>query len=181
MTSGIGFQRDPAAKEGNDGAPAVVFDLGRPVDLAAIEVWNYNEAAIPGRGVKQMEIHGSTTPDFTGDSSTKLSAVELARGPGGPIGAKTAFAQTLSTPGRPVRYVKFTILSNQDGVTFPTTDGSKGNAFVGLGEVRFHAAGQDGQAAPVQGATIQSVSSELASPGGFDRRAAHHQRHQALP
>ncbi len=52
LTSGIGFQRDPAAKEGNDGAPAVVFDLGRPVNLAAIEVWNYNEAAIPGRGVK---------------------------------------------------------------------------------------------------------------------------------
>ena len=45
LTSGIGFQRDPAAKEGNDGAPSVAFDLGRPVDLAAIEVWNYNEAA----------------------------------------------------------------------------------------------------------------------------------------
>jgi len=57
--------------------------------------------------VKQMEIHGSTAPDFTGDASAKLSAVELARGPGGPIGTKTAFAQTLPMPSRTVRYVKF--------------------------------------------------------------------------
>jgi hypothetical protein len=173
LTSGIGFQRDPAAKEGNDGAPAVVFDLGRPVDLAAIEVWNYNEAAIPGRGVKQMEIHGSTTPAFTGAASAKLRTVELARGPGGPIGAKTAFAQTLPMPGRTVRYVKFTILSNHDGVTFPTTDGSQGNAFVGLGEVRFHAANPGAKTTLVEGVKVHSASSELVSPGGFDRRAVH--------
>jgi hypothetical protein len=173
MTSGIGFQRDPAVKEGNDGAPVVAFDLGRPVDLAAIEVWNYNEAAIPGRGVKKMEVLASATPDFPDASSIQLGTFELARGPGGPIGAKTAFAETLPVSGKNVRYVKFTILANHDGVSFPTTDGSKGNGFVGLGEVRFHAAGQDGQAASIEGVTIHSVSSELASPGGFDRRAVH--------
>ncbi len=172
LTSGIGFQRDPAAKAGNDGTPAVVFDLGRTVNLAAIEVWNYNESALPNRGVKKLEIHGSTTPDFAGDTS-RLSTAELARGPGGPVGAKTAFAQTLPLPGRPVRYVKFTILSNHDGVTFPTANGSRGNAFVGLGEVRFRAAEPSGKAALVEGATIHSVSSELVSPGGFDRRAVH--------
>ena len=66
MTAGIGFQRDPAAKEGNDGAPSVAFDLGRPVDLAAIEVWNYNEATLPGRGVKKMEVRGSSYAGWCG-------------------------------------------------------------------------------------------------------------------
>ncbi|MCY2993158.1 MAG: glycosyl hydrolase [Planctomycetota bacterium] len=173
MSSGIGYQRDPAAKEGNDGAPMVAFDLGRPVDLAAIEVWNYNEAAIPGRGVKKMQVIGSATPEFSDASSIPLGTFELARAPGGPIGAKTAFAQQLPVSGKTVRYVKFTILSNHDGVSFPTKDGRKGNAFAGLGEVRFHAAGQDGQAAPIAGVKIHSVSSELTSPNAHDRRAVH--------
>ena len=173
LTSGIGFQRDPAAKEGNDGAPSVAFDLGRPVDLAAIEVWNYNEAAASGRGVKKMEITGSTTLDGPDAWSTPLGTFELARGPGGPIGTKTAFAEKLPVAGKNVRYVKFTILANHDGVDFPTADGSKGNAFVGLGEVRFLAANKDGQAAPLEGVKIQSVSSELVAAGGFDRGANH--------
>jgi hypothetical protein len=173
MTSGIGYQRDPAAKEGNDGAPAVAFDLGRPVDLAAIEVWNYNESAIPGRGVKRMEILASVTPDFSDAGSIRLGTFELARGPGGPIGARTAFSERLIASAKQVRYVKFTIVANHDGVSFPTTDGSKGNAFAGLSEVRFHAAGQGGQTVPVEGVKIQSVSSELSAPGGHDRRAVH--------
>ncbi len=137
LTSGIGFQRDPAAKEGNDGTPSVAFDLGRPVDLAAIEVWNYNESAASGRGVKKMEITGSSALDGPDAWSTPLGTFELARGPGGPIGTKTAFAEKLPVAGKNVRYVKFTILSNHDGVDFPTADGSRGNAFVGLGEVRL--------------------------------------------
>ena len=165
MSSGIGYQRDPAAQKGNDGAPAVAFDLGRPVDLTAIEVWNYNEAAIPGRGVKKMTVLGSASPEFPDASSSQLGTFQLARAPGGPIGAKTAFAETLPVSGKQVRYVKFTILANHDGVNFPTKDGSQGNAFVGLGEVRFHAAGQDGHVVPVEGVKIQSVSSELVAPG----------------
>jgi hypothetical protein len=173
LSSGIGYQRAPAAKAGNDGSPTVAFDLGRPVDLAAIEVWNYNESAIPSRGVKKMEARGSATPDGPDAWSLRLGTFELICGPGGPIGAKTAFGEKLPVSGKNVRYVKFTILANHDGVTFPTTDGSKGNAFVGLGEVRFHAPGQDGQVAPVKGVKIHSVSSELFSPGGHDRRAIH--------
>jgi hypothetical protein len=177
MTAGIGFQRDPAAKEGNkegdDGAPSIAFDLGRPVDLAAIEVWNYNEATLPGRGVKKMEVRGSATPAGSDAWSIPLGTFELARGPGGPIGAKTAFAEKLNAVGKNIRYVKFTILANHDGVNFPTTDGSIGNAFVGLGEVRFHAAGQGGKSTVIEGVKVHSVSSELVQPNGFDRRAIH--------
>ncbi|MHB8952665.1 MAG: glycosyl hydrolase [Pirellulaceae bacterium] len=173
LTSGIGFQRDPAAKEGNDGTPSVAFDLGRIVDLTAIDVWNYNEAAASGRGVKTMEISGSATPDGPAAWSIPLGTFELARGPGGPVGTKTAFVEKLPVTGKQIRYVKFTILANHDGVNFPTQDGSKGNAFVGLGEVRFHAATQDGKTAPIDDVKIQSVSSELVVPNGFDRQAVH--------
>jgi len=55
-------------------------------------------------------------------------------------------------------------------VTFPTTDGSKGNAFVGLGEVRFHAANPGGKISLVEGVKIHSVSSELVSPGASTAR-----------
>jgi hypothetical protein len=120
-----------------------------------------------------MEVRGSATPEGPDAWSIQLGTFELARGPGGPIGAKTAFAEKLPVSGKNVRYVKFTILANHDGVSFPTTDGSKGNAFVGLGEVRFHATGPDGQAAPIEGVKIHSVSSELSAPAGHDRRAVH--------
>ncbi len=83
LTAGIGYQRDPSAKEGNDGAPFVTFDLGRPVDLAAIEVWNYNEASLPGRGVKKMEILGSASLEGPDAWSQPLGSFELARSPGG--------------------------------------------------------------------------------------------------
>ncbi len=173
MTSGVGFQRDPSAEEGNDGAPSVTFDLGQPVDLAAIEVWNYNEAGLPGRGVKKMEIRGSDTLEGPDAWSSPLGTFELARAPGGPIGAKTAFAEKLPVRGKSCRYVKFTILANHNGVNFPTAEGGTDAAFVGLGEVRFHAAGSDGKTTPVESVKIQSVSSELVKPGGFDRRAIH--------
>ncbi len=173
MTSGVGFQRDPSAKEGNDGAPSVTFDLGQPVDLAAIEVWNYNEAGLPGRGVKKLEICGSATVEGPDAWSIPLGTFELARAPGGPIGAETAFAEKLPVRGKSCRYVKFTILANHNGVNFPTTEGGTDAAFVGLGEVRFHAAGSNGKTTPVESVKIQSVSSELVKPGGFDRAAVH--------
>jgi hypothetical protein len=140
------------------------------VSLSAIDVWNYNEAAATGRGVRQFEIQGSPTTEGAVAWSIHLGTFDLARAPGGPIGARTAFAQRLPVVASGVRYIKFTILSNQDGVTYPTTDGSKGNAFVGLSEVRFYT---PLHSAPLEGVKIHAVSSELAVTGGFDRRAIH--------
>ncbi len=173
MTSGIGFQPGSGGKESDDGAPYIAFDLGRPVDLAAIEVWNYNESTLPRRGVKKMEIRGSETLRDADAWSVPLGTFELAPGRGGPLGTRTALAETLPVAGRKVRYVKFTILANHNGVNFPTQDGKTDNAFVGLGEVRFHAAGSDGQLQVVPDVKIQSVSSELVVDNGFDRRAVH--------
>lgn len=174
LSSGIGFQRDPAAKEGNDGAPTVAFDLGKEVELGAIEVWNYNEAAATERGVKKMEVCGSTVPEGSAAWQIPLGTFELARGAGGPIGQRTAFSEKLvPTAGKKVRYVKFTILANQQGVTYPTTDGKVGNAFVGLSEVKFHGAGANGKLTSIDGVKIHSVSSQLVVKNGFDRAAEH--------
>ena len=173
MTAGIGFQRDPQAPEGNDGTPVIAFDLGRPIDLTTIEVWNYNEAGLPRRGVKTLEVRGSATLDGADAWSVPLGTFELACAPGGPAGAKTGFSEKLAVAGKQIRYVQFVILANHNGVQYPTTAASPDNAFVGLGEVRFHAAAQDGTSSAVQGVQIQSVSSELVVANGFDRRAVH--------
>ncbi len=173
MTAGVGFQRDPSSSESDDKAPSVTFDLGRPVDLAEIEVWNYNEAQAPGRGVKSLEVRGAQTADGADAWTVELGTHELARAPGGPRGAKTAFSDKLPTKGKNIRYVKFNILSNHNGQQYPAEDGKTDSAFVGLGEVRFHVAGNDGQLTPLQNVKIQAVSSQLVRPGGFDRRALH--------
>ncbi|MCU0960919.1 MAG: hypothetical protein MUF48_12510 [Pirellulaceae bacterium] len=170
LSSGIGFQRDPAAEEGNDGAPYIAFDLGKLTNLSAIDIWNYNEAAATGRGIRRLEVRGSATPEGPAAWSLHLGTFDLARAPGGPAGTKTAFAQRLPIEANGVRYIKFTIVSNHNGVTFPATDGGTDHAFVGLSEVRFYT---PQNSTPLAGVTIRGVSSELVVEGGFDRRAVH--------
>ena len=172
LTAGVGFQRPAGNNDEDDTTPSVTFDLGQPVDLAAIDVWNYNESGLPRRGVKKMEVLGAATLDGAGAWSS-LGTFELAQAPGGPAGAKTAFAQRLPAKGKQIRYVKFKILANHSGVSYPAQAGTDDNAFVGLAEVRFRVAAGDGETKPVKSVKIQSVSSELVLPGGFDRRAIH--------
>lgn len=173
LTTGIGYHRDPATQEGNDGAPSVCFDLGKTVDLGMIEIWNYNESGLPGRGVRGLRIDGSIEPDGPDAWSIPLGTFELTRSPGGPVGTRTDFAQQLAIDGKKVRYVKFTILSNQNDVSFPTKDGSQDNAFVGLSEVRFHGVDHAGHLALVENVAIHWVSSELSGARGHDRAAVH--------
>ena len=65
--------------------------------------------------------------------SIPLGTFELARGPGGPIGAKTAFAEKLPVSGKNVRYVKFTILANHDGVDVPDQGRQQGQRLCRAG------------------------------------------------
>jgi hypothetical protein len=66
--------------------------------------------------------------------------------------------------------VRIDILSNQNGVTYPTSDGTKDNAFVGLSKVRFLAADSQGGLQPMPNVSVVSTSSELTS-FGLNRRA----------
>jgi hypothetical protein len=162
LSAGIGYHRDASKKEGNDGQPSIVFDLGKPVDLAAIEVFNYNEPRLTSRGVKKMLVATASSADA--NDLTPAGEFELAQAPG----AKTPFGQKLTVKAHGVRTVSFVIRSNHAGVTYPTTDGGVDNAFVGLSEVRFYAA--NGTLVP--GVKIAKVSSELTS-NNHDRRAVH--------
>jgi hypothetical protein len=65
----------------------------------------------------------------------------------------------------------FDILSNHNGVTFPTNDGSKDNAFVGLSEVRFFGIpNSKTKLTQISTVAIHDFSSELIR--NFNRRAA---------
>ncbi|MBN2022333.1 MAG: hypothetical protein JW809_06020 [Pirellulales bacterium] len=168
LTAGIGRHGGDASK--NDGAPSVTFDLGRPVDLSIIKIWNYNEVNLTQRGVKQLRVLAS--PTGKPDSFTELGTFTLDQARDGSIGPTVdpTFPRTLRVRGAGARFVRFDILSNHAGVTFPTSDASVDNAFVGLSEVQFFAKGAGGNE-PIPGATIAARSSELGD--SFDRAAAH--------
>ncbi|MHC4180060.1 MAG: glycosyl hydrolase, partial [Planctomycetota bacterium] len=59
LSTGIGFRNTSESK--TDGDPFIIFDLGKPYDLAAIKVWNYNEVNLTARGVNELKISGSTS------------------------------------------------------------------------------------------------------------------------
>jgi len=169
LSAGIGYHRDASKAAGNDPAPWVVFDLGRPVDLKAIHIWNYNEVNLTGRGVKGLEILGSATG--AADSfSIPIGKFELARASGS---SDSPVTEKLSVDAKSVRFVKFNVLSNHNGVTYPATAKAADNAFVGLSEVQFFGSGKGStEAAQTEGVAIHSVSSEL-NAGGQDRKAQH--------
>ncbi len=168
LSAGVGYHRDATAKEGNDFAPWVVFDLGQPTDLRAIRIWNYNEVNITTRGVKGLEVTGSATS--ADESFTPIGTFELAQAPGV---AGSDFSERLAVDAKGVRFVKFRVLSNHAGVRYPAKPHVKESAFAGLSEVQFYAAprGPGEEPSLVRGVKIARVSSELL--GGHDRRAVH--------
>ncbi|MEK7686372.1 MAG: glycosyl hydrolase [Verrucomicrobiota bacterium] len=156
LSGGIGFAQGVA-----DRAPAVVFDLGRPADLNAIRIWNYNEGHTrdhTARGTKGLRVSASANGETF---EAALGTFALARA----VGAE-APAETLPVNARGVRYVRFDILSNHAGVSFPAAGEPPDSGFVGLAEVQF----LTGAEQRVDGVAIHRVSGELAS---MDRRARH--------
>ena len=157
LSGGIGYAADV-----EDRRPFVEFDLGKRVDLTAIEIWNYNEGHVrdlTSRGARELRILGSTggKPDsFT----VELGDVRLARG------SANAPAETIAARASGIRFVRFDILSNHNGVRYPAQGHPDDDGFVGLAEVRFLADADK----PVKGVKIHRVSSELASM----RRTAGH-------
>ena len=152
LNGGLGYQSGV-----EDRAPYVEFDLGRSVNLTAVQIWNYNEGHVRDltrRGVKELRILASATgaPDSFGRD---LGTFRLAR-----AGADTP-AQTIEVQAQDARYLRFEILANHHGVRYPVSGEAPDDGFVGLAEVRFVA---DGDRA-VKGVKIHRVSSELGSMG----------------
>jgi len=170
LSGGIGFRPELLPARKDDGDPFIVFDLGALQDLKAIKIFNYNEPKWTKLGVKQLAISGSTTGK-AGSFAIDIGTFDI-RGAAGLSTGSNDGPQTLRTKARGVRFVKFDVLSNHNGVTFPARDNSKYFAMVGLSEVQFFGA-PDGsvQSKQIPGVAVAKVSSELSIPGFCDRRA----------
>lgn len=161
LSGGIGFEKNPDGTSVDDRQPHVVFDLGQVTETSRIRIWNYNEGHVrdlAGRGVKSLRVLGSA--DRPDSFPIDLGTHTLPR-----AGANSPPAE-LAVQNKAVRFVKFEILSNQNGVTYPATGTPEDNGFVGLAEVQFLAP----SGRPMPSVKVVKVSSELAS---HQRRAVH--------
>ncbi|MCP5525507.1 MAG: hypothetical protein H7A47_01705 [Verrucomicrobiales bacterium] len=162
LSGGIGYAPDAEGRLIEDREPSVLFDFGKPTDLAGIRIWNYCEGHVrdlTARGAKDLQVWGF--PDRPEEAPRMdLGRFELPRanGPARPV--------TLPIKAQSIRRVAFDIRSNHAGVTYPATGAPPDNGFVGLAEVQFlSAAGQ-----PVNGVSVAGRSGELP---GHQRTAAH--------
>jgi len=167
LTSGIAFDSD--ANDPDDARPTLVFDLGKTIDLRGLKIWNYNETKLTGRGVKELTITAARTRN--GPFNVPVDSIILDKAADGSTGPskKPRFPQTSYVRAPRVRYVKFDIRSNHNGVKFPAKHGAVDNAFVGLSEVKFFTRKANGPLKQIEGVTVEDASSEL--EGKFDRRA----------
>lgn len=154
-TVGIGFKKEPQGDFAADRAPFLIFDLGRSAELSALRIWNYNEFQskdMTHRGVSLMRVSGSATDD-TNSFSIDLGTLKLARAHGG-----NALPELLLLKTPSVRYIKFDILANHNGVTYPAAGDPPDNGFVGLAEVQFLAGDEQVPDVKVIRASSQLVS-----------------------
>ncbi|MFH1268588.1 MAG: hypothetical protein ABIK89_22925, partial [Planctomycetota bacterium] len=175
LSAGIDFQPAPPELRRRDGDPYLVFDLGAERDLKAIKVFNYNETKWTRLGVKRVKITGSGE-EAAGPFSIDLGTFDIPEAPdvAGASSAERISPATLPVATEGVRFVKFDVLANHNGATYPTDDPGDFFAIVGLSEVQFFAASR-AAAEPerITGVTVADMSSELSVPGVCDRRAAY--------
>jgi hypothetical protein len=148
LSSGI------ASDGAGDRSPWITFDLGKPSSLGTIKIWNYNENHVrdlTGRGAKRIRISGAASD--AEEAYRELSTVDLERGSGRP-----SSPDQLELKAEGVRFIRFDILSNQNGVTYPAAGEPDDNGYVGLAEVAFIS--ENGEA--IKGVKVAKASSELA-------------------
>ncbi len=129
---------------GTDRDPAITFDLGAVHTLDQLLIWNSHEA---GAAVHRMVIELSVD----GVTYTPLSAEVTVPG------NLAAFGSPIPLSRRVARYVRFDILENGSGVTFPIVGNPSGWSLVALDEVEFFG---------VPGGTEVPVT-EVPGVGGF--------------
>ena len=114
--------------------PSITFSLGNKYNLSSLHVWNYNEYGGGGFGAEDVTIW--TSPDADNPTWTSHSAT-FAEAPGANNYAGEDILLNVSN----VSLVKFQILDNWFGYTYPATTGQTAadgfHGAAGLGEVRF--------------------------------------------
>lgn len=161
LSGGIGYEKTVDGSPVEDRQPWVIFDLNEATDVGQIKIWNYNEGHVrdlTSRGTKGLRILGSV--ENTDSFPVDFGEFTL------PRAGQDSPPTVLDVPSKRVRFVRFNILSNHYGVSYPAHGQPRDNGFVGLAEVQFIT--PDGQ--QIRGVKVHSVSSELASHHRF---AAH--------
>lgn len=168
LSGGIGFRPDLPPARPDDPAPYLIFDLGAATDLRAIRIWNYNEPHWSKLGVKKLAVTGGGRLG-AGRLPVDLGVAELKPAPEMPLPPDGGdFPQTLAVDAKGIRFIRFDILSNHNGVEYPTRDKDHYFGLAGLSEVQFLAADRQ----PIVGAKVARASGELGIPGLCRRRAA---------
>ncbi|MCF0234970.1 MAG: hypothetical protein HUK22_08355, partial [Thermoguttaceae bacterium] len=134
-----------------DLAPQISFSFSQPREIAGLQVWNYCEANLAKRGVKNFEIPGVGEFELKlGDGGTQI--IEFAKP------TRLAANQALT----------FVVKSNWNNISYPLPETFKGdtsaandNAFVGLAEVKFLTRDADGKLTPIDEVPQVVASSEL--------------------
>ncbi|MGC8742378.1 MAG: glycosyl hydrolase [Verrucomicrobiia bacterium] len=150
LTAGVGFSDNQ-----NDRTPFIIFDLGCIADLSAAMVWNYNENNVKdltARGVKRLRIYAGNL--IKGGLEYDLGEFTLRKASG-----DQEPPQSLKLNCSGVRYVKFVILENYNGVIYPCEDNPPDNGLVGLAEVKFLSK----ELSEIKGVKIYNFSSQLSS------------------
>lgn len=110
---------------GEDRDPAITFDLQSPRRLDHFLIWNSHE---PGPAIKRLFVEVS----LDGVSFTRLPG-EFAL-----VSNLALEPQKVSLGGATARFVRFDILENYAGVTFPVVGNPPGWSLVAIDEVEFY-------------------------------------------
>jgi hypothetical protein len=163
LTNGNGFLG------GTDVAPFVVFDMGAITDVTDVKIWNYNETLVNrpellGRGVNAFDV--SVAANLAGPFTPAGSfALDVAPGVG-----DVDFSETIALDRNDIRFVRFDIRSNHNGVVYPAVGGEPDAAFAGLSEVQFfgiaEAVGQEGDTNGDGKVNIQDLNNVRNNFGG---------------
>ncbi|MCB1125926.1 MAG: hypothetical protein KDM81_05480 [Verrucomicrobiae bacterium] len=162
LSGGIGYAHNADGTPVEDRNPFLVFDLGKPVDLSGLRIWNYCEGHVSdltSRGVKELRVRVIPEGKRSTDSVDKgVFTLARAQGPARP--------ETLELKAPATRFVILEMVSNQNGVHYPVKGDAPDNGFVGLAEVQFvNASGE-----VATGVSLDRMSGELAS----HQRTANH-------
>ncbi len=172
LSSGVDFRPKSSLK--NDDAPWIEFTFAEPTNLRSMAVWNYNEAPsgtadLARRGIKRAKISVS----YDGKTWTEIGEQIFTKA----AGTTSQQAEMIPLNADHVKVIRFDILENHMGLTYPISDETKkepskiDNAFVGLSEIRFYdQPNLDDPSIAIQNVTT-SASSELVVDG-HNRRAA---------
>ena len=134
LNAGVGFC------DQKDLAPFISYQFGEDASIDALLIWNYCEANLSKRGVKDVELtvldENDKIVEIPGVSPSQL---QFTQGDGS--SQTIELAQTLELKAN--WKLTLTIKSNWNGISYPLSDDFVGepskndNAFVGLAEVQF--------------------------------------------